>query len=497
MNKRKLLLFTMGFIIILSILSIGVNAQEAEKNPFRAIAKAFGGLNLGETYEEFPYFFDGVFLAIIFITIALMTLGTRFEGRPGKTLSVTVGLAMAVAFEAWNFAAGGGYTLRALGPYVALVLMVVAGIGLFYLLEKTHLSKPNSAIISIAIVYYLFKSMVPSAFDALAEKVPIFAAAIAVGEVVMWVAVIVLLFKGTRAVFGGMSAARQVEEDIIEAGGVKGIVGDIADRAKELARGRTNEDAELNSAIGSAKAGDQVGAKEALKKLGERVDLYIKGAKEARDDLLNQIAAFEKLPLTEKDKGKVNALVAIIDELNGKINELGAINSKVKEAAKAETVDIPTLNTLKGEINANPIDKILEKAKKKLEELQTNIIGVYKELDKEKDKVKKFLLYDADVMRRLKDAVSFDTMKNIYSRRIARLERREYRVMTKLIELLKAINHEKVAKIEALNNKLVKVLSAGGELNKLMKAEDKDKISKIAEDTFKDVNAAIILVNEI
>ena len=131
MNKKKLLLFIIGFILILSIISIGANADEPEKNPLRAFAKAFGGLNLGQTYNEFPYFFDGVFLAIIFVSLALMTLGKRFTGRPGKTLSVTVGIAMAVAFEAWNATvAEGGYTLRALGPYAALILMIIAGIGL-------------------------------------------------------------------------------------------------------------------------------------------------------------------------------------------------------------------------------------------------------------------------------------------------------------------------------------------------------------------------------
>lgn len=107
-------------------------------------------LALGEWYDAHPWAVDGLVYLVLFVGIAKVTLGRRYDGRGGAAVVAAVGTALAVA--AATFAYRSGFTLASLGPTAWLVLLTLIGILLFDLGRSAGVPVLPAAALSVLVM---------------------------------------------------------------------------------------------------------------------------------------------------------------------------------------------------------------------------------------------------------------------------------------------------------------------------------------------------------
>ena len=130
MQKKSLLILLVFLLISLFSFSVGAEADTVQ---LADIVETIEGFNIGEAYGTAPYVIDGIIYLILFIGIAQVTLGKRFEGKGGKAVSVAVGLALAFALSFWSI--NTGFMLGKLGPLAGMILVIVIGLFIYRLVR--------------------------------------------------------------------------------------------------------------------------------------------------------------------------------------------------------------------------------------------------------------------------------------------------------------------------------------------------------------------------
>jgi len=108
----------------------------------------WSALDLGWIYARWPAAIDSVVYFTVFLGVAQVTLGRRFDGRGGQALVIGVGVALAVA--ATTAAQTVGFTLAQLGPYAWGVLLLVLGVTAYDFLRR--LSMPRLPAAGVAVL---------------------------------------------------------------------------------------------------------------------------------------------------------------------------------------------------------------------------------------------------------------------------------------------------------------------------------------------------------
>lgn len=210
--KKSLLWFLLIFFLISSF---AVVAQGEIDN----IVETFGGLNLADTYERYPQFFDFVIFAIIFITISVYSLGKAFPGKTGKVLGAVIGIALTIAFMVWENSQG--FTVRDFGPIASLVIMVVVGIVVYKFVRMTKIGGTYSVLLAIAITFSVIEAIVPNVFDWVEQRGGAFLLAYSFIKVAVWASVILLIVKGVTHLTSIFKKSSEEVKDVTGLGGGK------------------------------------------------------------------------------------------------------------------------------------------------------------------------------------------------------------------------------------------------------------------------------------
>ncbi len=497
-GKYRGLLCLLAAVMFISLFAGSVLAA-VEKNPLKALADGLGKLNLGDTYNYAPYFFDGIILAIIFITLSFIVLKKRFEGRAGNVLAITVGVAMAVGFEAWNYSVkGGGYTLISLGPYFALVLMLFFGTMFYYFLTHfVNIGNVNSALISVVLVWYSFKSMVPNFFESISEQVGILAAALSLVEVIMILAVFILIVNAFKALFGGWGgAAKSVGDKLIEAGGVTGGAEKLKDYAKNLWGREKEAEKGVEDAQTQAEKGDQEAARNELNEVIAELTKELEQLKQTRDGASQQAGAFKKIATSDEMKAEISVLQKNIAELSQKMTALSGVIDKIGVVVGSSRPVTPeVLKKVKGEIEAVSPTGVAEKTIKSAEDIEKAIKKFYVKLIQEQNKVERWLMLEVAWLTRITKAKSVESVKGTI-RKAERRERRQYGAAKQLTGLLKQANPAKAEELSSLEGQLVKLIARGGEFDKDINEENITKVKKTASDAIKIADGILALLKQ-
>lgn len=111
----------------------------------------WNALDLGAWYHTAPWAIDSLVYLVVFVGIARVTLGSRFEGRGGTAITAGVGIALAVG--ATLTARQAGFSLIELGPLAWLMLLLVLGLTLFDLLRRCGLTALPACGISLIVIW--------------------------------------------------------------------------------------------------------------------------------------------------------------------------------------------------------------------------------------------------------------------------------------------------------------------------------------------------------
>jgi len=164
MNNKKVLLLLISLVFIIG-LAVIVSAQgDSETFRLTDIFETIEGFDVFEAYSNFSWLIDTFIYFLFFVSIAQVTLGKHFEGKGGKGVVISVGIALAVAITFWSRTVG--FTLGSLGPLAGIIFAAVIGIWLYRLL-KGDTNAGSGIWITIIIIYISFYMFFPEIIAAL------------------------------------------------------------------------------------------------------------------------------------------------------------------------------------------------------------------------------------------------------------------------------------------------------------------------------------------
>jgi hypothetical protein len=130
---KKSVLLLLASLVIISLFSVLAFAAEDEGINLVELFEVFEGFDIAEAYGKFPYIADSIIYFIFFISLAMATLGKRFEGSGGKGVVIALGVGFSTAMAFW--AKQTGFTIGSLGPLAGLIFAITIGMWIFRILK--------------------------------------------------------------------------------------------------------------------------------------------------------------------------------------------------------------------------------------------------------------------------------------------------------------------------------------------------------------------------
>ena len=108
----------------------------------------FQGINLAAFYAQNNLWIDAVIYFIIFIGVATVTIGKKFEGSGGK--AIVIGIGLALSFGITYFTASIDFSLAQLGPWALILFMILIAYTIF---SAIRYMGEDSSLVAVAIAY--------------------------------------------------------------------------------------------------------------------------------------------------------------------------------------------------------------------------------------------------------------------------------------------------------------------------------------------------------
>ena len=164
MFNLKKILYPVIFIISSSI-------AYAQKNILNEILKPFFGWDIAGTYQRAYAFIDFVLYLFIFIYITRYALSKRFEGSTGKSLSVVIGIMLAIGMAV--FERMFQFNIGKLAPLAGLIFFIVIAMLSFNVLKGFGSGFAGASSWAFILIYGALSGIIPQFLDFLYKHVPL------------------------------------------------------------------------------------------------------------------------------------------------------------------------------------------------------------------------------------------------------------------------------------------------------------------------------------
>ena len=142
----------------------------------------FKGLDVAGAYVQYSGIIDFVIYTVLFVGIAHVTVGKRFQGRGGK--AITVAVAMILTISLMIVQRQMGFNIGSFGPLAGGMVVLVLALTLYLTIRHMGAGHAASGSISFILTYFSIRAVTPGLFEWLAARVPFVHAAIAVALLV-------------------------------------------------------------------------------------------------------------------------------------------------------------------------------------------------------------------------------------------------------------------------------------------------------------------------
>jgi hypothetical protein len=133
-------------------------------------------LSISGLYQRYTNLIDLFIYVLIFIGAAQVTLGQRFPGNGGKTISIGTGLSLAVAMVILEERLG--FSLKSFGPLAAGIVIFLLGIVIYRLLHQAGLEQHKAGAIAYLALFATLMAVTPELFRWLSSNIPILGLAV-------------------------------------------------------------------------------------------------------------------------------------------------------------------------------------------------------------------------------------------------------------------------------------------------------------------------------
>jgi hypothetical protein len=90
-------------------------------------------IDLSRLYERYAILIDLAIYLLIFVGLAQVTLGKRFQGNGGKAIAIGIGVSLAISLAIAEQLLG--FSLRSFGPIAAGIFLGILGVMIFRLVQ--------------------------------------------------------------------------------------------------------------------------------------------------------------------------------------------------------------------------------------------------------------------------------------------------------------------------------------------------------------------------
>ncbi|MGV8151401.1 MAG: hypothetical protein ACP5NV_06775 [Candidatus Woesearchaeota archaeon] len=188
--KKPLIISSIIALLILPSLVYAIDILDSVLKPFQ-------GVDIGALYLKYVMFIDAVVYLILFMSLAQFVFVKVYGKKEGKLVSVAIGLALMFGMMALE--ARTGFNLSQLGPFAALILLLVLGF-LFYNLVNGMFNDPAASFsLTFLVMYAILMSSFSLLYKWLEKTSPLLAAILHL----TMVAAFILLIIRIIGMFGG------------------------------------------------------------------------------------------------------------------------------------------------------------------------------------------------------------------------------------------------------------------------------------------------------
>lgn len=337
-KKLKITLFTLVLLLI-AIPLVSANMVDDLLSPL-------AGVDFSQTYDSYSSIIDFFIYAILFIGLAQVTIGKRFESNGGKAMVVAIGLVLAIGLVISESVIG--FNLRSFGPLAAAIFIFLVGLVIFLGIKAFGMEAVGAASITIVITYFSIRSITPGFFDWMISNPNM-----AWLHSVLLIAVIISVFKVIKIFFPRKDEGHTKEP--------KGFIESVSQKPKDFLEHIREEKEEKNF------------IKTKLRKITEESG---KNSKHIIKDLLEIKKLIREFGNTEKGReliaGKIKSISENEKQIHLRIQTLQNITKKLAD------FDIKNFTNLQSEYN-----KMSDMEKRKVEKrikLDWKKLGIEKQM---------------------------------------------------------------------------------------------------------------------
>lgn len=169
-----------------------------QRDVLSSLFDPFQGIDIARVYLRHASLIDFVIYFILFTGVTRATLGKRFTGKPGRLISLAVGLILAIALSVTQHRMH--FNIASFGPYAAAVILCLAAVMFHQLLLAFGVPFKVSLAVSYIVVYASIRSFVPPFFDWLLVRIPFLAAILTLAFFIALMTLLISIWPRARSI---------------------------------------------------------------------------------------------------------------------------------------------------------------------------------------------------------------------------------------------------------------------------------------------------------
>jgi hypothetical protein len=150
--------FLLSFVFLL----FGARPVLSSVNPLDNLLHPFQSLEIPNFYDLNHSWIDFFIFLCLFVSVAKLTIGRRFQGRDGRILSVVVGLVLSLSLSLAEMKMG--FSIGSFGPIAAAIVIFLMGLVIFYLIRSVGAGFGPAGSLAFIITYFLIRATAPNFF---------------------------------------------------------------------------------------------------------------------------------------------------------------------------------------------------------------------------------------------------------------------------------------------------------------------------------------------
>ena len=163
MKKKNL--FYLIFLLLIPIVYA--------KDIFSSILDPIGIVDFAGTYTKYWAVFDFTIYLILFLSVARYAFRKWYDqSKPAaKSLSAAVGIALAISLTIWS--SKNGFRLADIGPFAAILLLIIIVMLIYQLLKSFGMKLPYSAAWTFLLFYVILTAIFPKLYEWMVDSASI------------------------------------------------------------------------------------------------------------------------------------------------------------------------------------------------------------------------------------------------------------------------------------------------------------------------------------